>query len=344
MTSGPQNGVVRKGEAGHFHYPFSAACHPQVELVERRTLQWIRRLKLTIDERVLSRVRGASASQLAAWVYPTASVQMVQLVSDFTAALFLLDDAYDEGTLSVDPEAVARLNEKYLGQLFGYAKGTRTDPLMRGLLDIRNRIRRAYPHFLLNRWLSHFQYYYEANLWEAKNRAKTRVPDLDEYIMMRRYSGAVYTYCDLLELLLDEPLPLEVVQHPLLQTVRDICNDILCWTNDYFSFEKELCSGELHNLIVVLRDRSGLTLQEAVTRLVRMHDERIAEYQAIKGRVLALWPTSSLRQYLDATDAMIAGNQCWALEAVRYAEPQVARPSDGWEQARPLGSQDIGDI
>ncbi|WP_437724096.1 terpene synthase family protein [Sorangium sp. So ce861] len=325
MSSGRTSVVVSKNEADHFEYPFSASCHPMVDAAERRTLQWVRRLRLAPDERALWRIKAASVAHLAGWVFPSANVQVLQVASDFTAVLFLLDDAYDEGSLSADPQGVARLNEKYLGELFGYVQPDMDDPLTRGLLDIRDRIREGNPHFFLNRWLSHFQYYYEANLWEANNRRRGRVPRLEEYVMMRRYSGAVYPYCDLIELLLDQPLPLELVQHPLLRSVREICNDILCWTNDYFSLEKELRSGEVHNLIVVLRDSDGVTLEEATARLRRMHDQRVADYQDVKDKVLSLWPTDGIRQYLDATDAMIAGHQRWAIAALRYAEvPGVA--------------------
>ncbi|MGK3988491.1 terpene cyclase [Sorangium sp. So ce136] len=311
--------VVSKDESDGFHYPFSASCHPKADVVQRRTLHWVRRLRLTSDSRALSRIKAANVAQLAAWLLPSASMQTLQLASDFTAALFLLDDAYDEGQLSLDPEAVAKLNEKYLGELFGYVEADLGDPLTRGLLDVRDRIKGDHPNFFLNRWLSHFQYYYEANLWEANNRMRQRVPAVDEYLMMRRFSGAVYTYCDFLELLLDKPLPLEIVQHPLLQTVRDICNDILCWTNDYFSLGKELRSGEVHNLIVVLRESDRLTLEEAVARLRRMHDDRIEEYQDVKEKVLALGAGEEICRYLDAADAMIAGNQRWALAASRYS-------------------------
>ncbi|WP_437983009.1 terpene synthase family protein [Sorangium sp. So ce117] len=312
--------VVSKHEADHFQYPFAASCHPEVEVAGRRTLQWVRRLRLAPGERALSRIKAANVAHLAAWVFPSASAQTLQIASDFTAVLFLLDDAYDEGKLSADPQGVAKLNERYLGELFGYVEADMGDPVTRGLLDIRDRIRDGNPHFFLNRWLSHFQYYFEANLWEANNRMRQRVPGLEEYIMMRRYSGAVYPYCDLLELLLEHPLPLELVQHPLLQRVREICNDILCWTNDYFSLEKELRSREVHNLLVVLRDSERLTLAEAVARLRRMHDDRIADYQQVKEKVLSAWPTSGIREYLDAIEAMIAGHQCWALAALRYSE------------------------
>lgn len=320
MSSDRSSIVVSKSEANYFEYPFSASCHPEVDVIEHRTSQWARRLRLATDDRALSRIEAANVAYLAAWVFPSANVQTLQLASDFTAVLFLLDDAYDEGKLSADPQSVAKLNERYLGELFGYVEADLDDPLTRGLLDIRDRIRECHPHFFLNRWLSHFQYYYEANLWEAKNRERRRVPGIDEYIMMRRYSGAVYPYCDLIELLLEHPLPLEVVQHPLLQNVREICNDILCWTNDYFSLEKELRSGEVHNLIVVLRDNAGLTLEQAIAQLRRMHDARVAEYQDVKEKVLSSWSTSGIRQYLAATDAMIAGHQRWALAALRYAE------------------------
>ncbi|WP_434044427.1 MULTISPECIES: terpene synthase family protein [Sorangium] len=319
MSSNRSSVVVPKNTADHFEYPFTASCHPEVDVVERRTLHWVRQLRLANDARALSRVKAAKGAHLAAWVFPSASVQTLQLASDFTAVLFLLDDAYDEGKLSADPEAVARLNERYLGELFGYVEPDRDDPLTRGLLDIRDRIKGDHPHFFLNRWLSHFQYYYEANLWEANNRMRQRVPSIDEYIMMRRYSGAVYPYCDLIELLLDQPLPLEVVQQPQLQRVREICNDILCWTNDHFSLDKELRSGEVHNLIIVLRDEGGLTLDEATARLRQMHDDRVAEYQEVKEKVLSSCPASGIRQYLDATDAMIAGHQRWALAALRYS-------------------------
>ncbi|AUX27270.1 terpene cyclase [Sorangium cellulosum] len=327
MRSDRTSIVVRKNEEDRFDYPFSASCHPKMDVVERRTVHWVRRLRLLTDDRALARIKAAGVAQLAAWVFPSASVQTLQLASDFTAVLFLLDDIYDEGELSSDPRAVAKLNERYLGELFGYVEADMDDPLTRGLLDIRDRLRRGRPHFFLNRWLSHFQYYYEANLWEANNRARRRIPHLDEYIMMRRYSGAVYPYCDLVELLLDQPLPLEIVQHPLLQRVRDICNDLLCWTNDYFSLEKELRSGEVHNLILVLRDRHKITLEEAVAQLRRMHDDRVAEYQDVKEKALSSWSTGGIRQYLGAIDDMIAGHQRWALAALRYSEPggEIAR-------------------
>ncbi|WP_437505911.1 terpene synthase family protein [Sorangium sp. So ce1099] len=320
MSSDRSSIVVSKNEADYFEYPFFASCHPNVDAVERRTLQWIRRLRLPSDERALSRVKAASVAHLAAWVFPSANERILQLASDFTAVLFLLDDAYDEGKLSTLPLDVAKLNEKYLGELFGYVAADMNDPLTRGLLDIRDRIKDGSPNFFLNRWLSHFQYYFEANLWESNNRMRKRVPHLEEYIMMRRYSGAVYPYCDLMELLLEQPLPLEIVQHPLLQSVREICNDILCWTNDYFSLEKELRSGEVHNLIVVLRDSERFTLEEAAAQLRQMHDDRVADYQRVKERVLSSWSTSGIREYLRATEAMIAGHQRWALAALRYSE------------------------
>lgn len=320
MSSDRSSIVVSKNESDYFEYPFAASLHVDADAVERCTSQWVRRLRLATDKRALSRIKAANVAYLAAWVFPSANLQTLQLASDFTAVLFLLDDAYDEGRLSADPQAVAKLNERYLGELFGYIEADTDDPLTRGLINIRDRIRMDHPHFLLNRWLSHFQYYYEANLWEANNRQQQRVPEVAEYIMMRRYSGAVYPYCDLIELLLEQPLPLEVVQHPLLQSIREICNDILCWTNDYFSLDKELRSGEVHNLIVVLRSNDGLTLEQAIARLRRMHDDRVAEYQSVKEKVLSSWSSAGIRQYLDATDAMIAGHQRWALAALRYAE------------------------
>ncbi|WP_437547427.1 terpene cyclase [Sorangium sp. So ce367] len=319
MSSDRVSVIVSKSEDDVFDYPFAASCHPKVDVIQRRTLQWVRRLRLVSDDRALSRIKAANVADLAAWLLPSSSMHTLQLASDFTAALFLLDDAYDEGDLSADPEVVAGLNDKYLGELFGYAQADLCDPLTRGLLDVRDRIKSQHPHFFLNRWLSHFQYYYEANLWEANNRLQGRVPDVDEYLMMRRFSGAVYTYCDLLELLLEDPLPLEIVQHPLLQSVRDICNDILCWTNDYFSLEKELKCGEVHNLIIVLRENYKITLSQAVAQLRRMHDDRVAEYQDVKEKALALWSDDRIRLYLDAADAMIAGNKRWALAAGRYS-------------------------
>ncbi|WP_437576926.1 terpene synthase family protein [Sorangium sp. So ce887] len=311
-----------------FYYPFSASCHPDVEVVERRTLQWIHELQLAPDDRAISRIKGASVAALAAWLFPSADPRTLQLASDFTAALFLLDDAFDDGQLSKDTQLAERLNDKYLGELFGHVEADTGDQLMRGLLDVRDRIRRDYPHFVLNRWLMHCQHYYEAHLWEVKNRMHQRVPTVDEYLMMRRFSGAVYAYCDLLELLLDRPLPLEIVQHPLLQSVREICNDILCWTNDYFSLEKELRSGDVHNLIIVLRDTTGLTLEESISRLWCMHDDRIEEYQLIKQKLLSSSASNEIRQYLAGIDAMISGNQCWALGAARYAESRAFAPED----------------
>jgi hypothetical protein len=64
---------------------------------------------------------------------------------------------------------------------------------------------------------------------------------------MRPHTGGLYTDIELIELTEGITLPLIVRQHPHLQRLVLITNNVVCWSNDIISLQKERAHRDMHN-------------------------------------------------------------------------------------------------
>ncbi len=90
--------------------------------------------------------------------------------------------------------------------------------------------------------------------------------------------------------------------------------------NDVFSYRKELYSGDTMNEIQLALAENGGDLQAAVDRIAATVHRTEAEFDhlATALRAGAAGQDSGLRAYLDALEAMIAGNLEWSYLTPRY--------------------------
>ncbi len=93
--------------------------------------------------------------------------------------------------------------------------------------------------------------------------------------------------------------------------------------NDVFSYRKELYSGDTMNEIQLALADNGGNLQAAVDRIAATVHRVEAEFDEITTTLRAGTASqdSSLRAYLDALEAMIAGNLEWSYLTPRYNGP-----------------------
>jgi hypothetical protein len=104
-------------------------------------------------------------------------------------------------------------------------------------------------------------------------------PPLAAYVKMRRYTGAMDTVFDCIELVEHLHLSKAVREHTTVSRLRLMANNCVCWANDLFSVDKELLEHNTHNLVFVLRQEYGLTLAEAMEQAVTMHDAEIRAFE-----------------------------------------------------------------
>ena len=173
--------------------------------------------------------------------------------------------------------------------------------------------------------------YFDAAVWEARNREPGIWPNSATYIRMRPYTGALYTVLDLIDLSEAAILPLVVRKHPGYQALMLITNNVVCWCNDLFSIQKERAHGDMHNLALILQHQEDIGLQEAVDRVAGLVEQEVKRFIALENDLPSFGAEVDglVRRFVAVLRAWMRGNLDWSYESGRYtttAEQEVAAP------------------
>ena len=308
-------------EIPEFYCPFPPALSPHTASVQQLLGEWMRQRRYLRNAVALERFQEGKFAWLAGRAYPAASFESLLLVGTYMSWLFVLDDLCDEAELGCSPERLRELHEELIEHM-RYPQPLRGNegPLLAGLADIWERLcQRAAPGWA-ERFTRTFESYARGCVWEAENRACARVPSLAEYMERRRYTSALYLFFDLIELCEEVLLPQEHLER--IRALRERANDGVSWFNDIVSLEKELRAGDVHNLVVVLRQEYQLSMQEAVVQAGRLLNARMKEYVELERRLPSLGVESDarLQRYLTGLRCWVRGNVDWSYESGRYGE------------------------
>ena len=313
--------------------PFPSAINPHATEAQQATIAWARRLRLMQRDTAYRRLNRLQYGMLMARAYPYAAPETLQIVTDWSTWLFLLDDQCDEAGLGHDPEQLARLHTQFLAVLQGISPDKDSGPLVYGLWDLHTRILAHAPEGWQARFCRSVREYFTANVWEATNRRQRHIPDADSYCAMRLFTSAVYPCLLLIELTEGLHLPSEVYDHPDVQHLSKMANNVISWSNDIVSLEKELRQGDVHNLALILSHEQNLSLQTAVDRVSALHDAEVYAFMALARRLPSFTPTVDvdLQRYVSGMRFWMRANWDWSLGTLRYqsmpaisAEPVLA--------------------
>lgn len=300
--------------------------NPAVELAHAESRAWGIATGLLDGDEARRRFDAARFARLTARAYPRAAPAELVLVAEWNLWLFVHDDGCDAGAGGRDPDALASLYHALGAILRGGAAGLDAGAPARALADLVPRILAPAPAAWRARFLATVDDYLAACVWEARNRARRRAPTLDEYLRMRRDTGAVRTSIAMIERCEGIALPEPVRAHPRVEALVDACNDVVCWANDIVSLPKELASGDVHNLVSVLaEERCDGDLDDAMELAVDLHDVRVAEFIQLAAHLPEFGRAADeqLAWFVDTLCAWMRGNLDWSQESGRYADERV---------------------
>ena len=309
-------------------YPFAPAVSEHIEVLDGEIFEWARDTGLLSTERARRLFGGAGLGRLVARTHPDSSLEDLRIIAGWYAWLFLQDDVRDDSAVGQRPGELSTLDERFIEVLEGGASAslrTGEDPLARALYDLRERLRGRLRDGELSRvgmrrFIRAFRQHLDATLWEASNRARGTVPDIETYVRMRPLTGGLSIVTELVELLEGTYLPVEVRANPTVARLTEASHNIVCWANDILSLEKELRCGEVNNLVVVLRESDGLTLQRAVDLAAEMHDAEVRVFAGLQEARPSFGPAvdPNLDRYVSDLRARIRGVLDWTRESGRY--------------------------
>lgn len=314
--------------------PFEHGINPNWARAREHLVGWVTENRLVPRDR-WDAFRGARFDELAARTYPHVSLTTLSLVSDFIAALFTLDDLIDHqasalGSRRNEMESIRSYLEDAIWQRTDshfaatpYAKAITMIGV--ALSDITSRLLRRLPIEHLEGFLSGFSDYLRACVDEAllRHGGRQSIVSLEEYAELRIRSAALIP-CLEAALISDQIiLPTALREHPSFATMWRAANLSVSYTNDIFSYNKDVTHGHKTNLLIVLQDIRGLSAEEAFVSAKAIHDGVVRDYIAAKREMVA--DVEDMRVWGFVTtllESWMAGSYAWSLPGKneRYTE------------------------
>ncbi|MFE0186906.1 hypothetical protein [Streptomyces sp. NPDC058989] len=306
-----------------FTLPFTTRISPDVAAARARSLDWCRRRGLVTNPVDEARFRHWDiAGLMAAWT-PDAGGDRLDLAVEAVLVATFLDDQFD-GPLARQTRRVRAVCDAFHDVMA--TSGEAHDgagPLVAAFAEVWRGLCRGASAAWIDRTAVHWGWYFDAYAEEADNRARRRLPPVEEYFALRRKSGFVYAMIDLSQKAHGFELPRHAYDDPVLRRMLDITADVVDTLNDVHSVEKEESRGDLHNLVLVIERESGCGRRESIMRIQRLigvwSREFLEHEQVLLGDAARDGPV--LRSLADCMRSAMSGYLHWSRSCRRYAQP-----------------------
>lgn len=303
-------------------YPFPSLINLHVQAAHAQNLQWVRSFGFMNNEEALVRFNKARFAWLAARAFPNAPLHELCIIANFNTWLFMLDDQCDEAQLGKKAIYLESITDGFMNIL---KHNKRVDSMLgNSFADIWKRMQEIGSTAWQSRFVRSMEEYFTSCHWEARNRAMGLTPAVAEYITMRPYTGALFADVEAIEIIEKVYLPAHVLQHFIVQRLVLACNNIVCWSNDIFSCDKEARQGDVHNLVLVLSHERKLSLQDAVNETARMHDEEVKLFTVLEKLLPSFGEETDreLLRFIAVLRSWITANYDWSFhDTGRYKMP-----------------------
>lgn len=312
--------------------------NPFAKEAEKHTADWVSRFELVKSEKAWERFRRAKFAMLSARAFPTAGRFELCIAAEFNTWLFLLDDKNDESMFGkLDYLQMVHSFVTMILQNNVVVAPNEGMPLANSFADLWKRMKRIGSADWQKRFVKSMTDYLDACLWEVENRIQHKAPAVADYIEKRPYTGALFADIELIEVLESIYLPDEVRTHETVVQLSLACNNVVCWANDLFSFDKERRQGDVHNLVVVLKEERGLTLEAAINEAARMHDAEVRRFISLSESLPAFGEETNdeLQRYITVLKAWMRANLDWSFgDTARYRMNITETASGNWAISR----------
>jgi Terpene synthase family 2, C-terminal metal binding len=318
------------------HSPFPRQVNQHVEQARAQVTQWVDRSGLVRREPARKRFEKADFGWFAAVVYPRADGPRLDLMADWFAWLFLVDDQLDDGGFGRDLGRVGQVVGHMREVLENPGAAAAADPdvptAISSLAGLWKRTAAGMSAAWCRRFVRHLVECLEtAAVWEAGNRVTGTVPDEAAYVAKRRHTGAIYVCMDLIDVVERIDVPPEVYESPRFTAALDAACDVVVWTNDVYSLEKERSVGEVHNLVYIVEHHRALDRAAALAHVCAAVATETERYLASELELLMAFPAHAevLAPYAAGMRSWMRGNLDWSRSTRRY------QPDDQREGSRP---------
>lgn len=302
--------------------PFPSAINQHFETVNQHSFDWIRSFNLIPDESVYQRFRAFQLPLSAALVAPNASLEALKIISDFFLWGFIVDDQFERAGISKQPEILESMHARFVDILNGASLTDSDTPFGFALRDSCQRLHQQlhWTSELMLRFIKNMEDYFQAVRWEATTNSQKIKLNVATYIKQREFTIGVRPFLDLMFIAERIALPTKVIEHPMMERLHQLTCNIVAWTNDIFSVEKDISQQVQNNLLFSLQNEYQLSLQKALERATEMLNAEVVSFIELSAQLPSFGNEidTNLQGYLSSLRSWIRGNLDFYLESPRY--------------------------
>ncbi len=301
-------------------YPWPAPTTPLAAHLEEMAKEWVLAHELVREDQLKKRFSPINVGLLTALSYPHAAQDKLVLFAQLLAWIFIQDDEVDNAT-GHDPVALAAFYGRHLEVLAGDDVKDDEPAVHRALADLRARFAESADADWLEWFLLSMRgFWIEGVVEETRIRALGIIPDKRAYVSVREHSIGILPFLDFIEHARGVFLPRVIAADPSLIMLRRRTARIVTYANDVFSYEKERKNDDPNNLVYLLMHHEGLSLTEAVDRVVAIHDDEVRRYQRdVANLSPALFEIPGVKEVIDGQRHWMRGALDWQKRSLRYA-------------------------
>ncbi|KZT07703.1 terpenoid synthase [Laetiporus sulphureus 93-53] len=299
--------------------PFKGSFNPHYDAVAAESSSWVNGYRAVSDRKRAFFLQGGS-ELLCAHAYPYASAQDLRTCFDLVNILFTVDEISDEQN-GKDAYSTGRI---FLNAM--------KDPdwndgsaLAKMCKEFRQRLLRYNMPACYSRLLKHCEDYVNAFAEEAGLRERNEVLHPDSYMILRRENSAVRFCFGLFGFVLGHDLPDEIFNDPVLLRMHLAAVDMVCWSNDIYSYNMEQAMGHTgNNIMTVLMKAHNCDLQAAADMVGEHFKKLMDSFYADKAQIRSWGPEMDavVAKFVMAMENWVIGNCEWSSETLRYFGPE----------------------
>ncbi|HEX2314411.1 MAG TPA: germacradienol/geosmin synthase [Thermomonospora sp.] len=328
------------------YMPFPVRTSPHVDGARERVVEWARRMGFfesvpgveaggVWDER---RMRVYDLPYCAGRIHADADPDRLDISSGWLAWGTYADDYYPLVFGRRRDLAAAWLSNQRLSVFMPLDLGATPEPqnpMERGLEDLWRRTTEPMDPAARRKLRAAIETMTESWLWELGNEAQGRVPDPIDYVEMRRATFGADLTVSLAHLAHADVVPPEIHQTRTMRELETAAVDYACFTNDLFSYQKEVeFEGERHNLVVVVEHFLGVDRDRAAQVVADLMEARMRQFEHIvetglpalfEDHDLSQEARSALQRHADLLKDYTSGILAWHRHVDRYREKELVR-------------------
>jgi len=239
-----------------------------------RTEQVIHLLRPTPYRHLTSTV--AACADLVEIAYPLADARTVMAPAEWMLWVYPLDE-YPEKLSPSTADGMAYIDRIFAAMTAEHAPD---EPVAAGMRRMWQLAGASMSPAWQNEFWADLNDYLTVAVRSATELRDKLLPDLDDFIALRRDLSGTKPTIDLIETTTATPLTDTFRAGPAWQECKNACADVIAWTNCYYSYSRETSEGEPHNLVNYFIQQQGMTVTAAKQRVAAMTNARVGEFRA----------------------------------------------------------------